>query len=776
MKEMKRTLSYLLTALVLLTLNGCKKEKEPASFSFNARMEQPSSDTKVHLLHEEWVYWEVGDMISITSDASEGQMYVADLVNVGDGSYTPIEEDFNDFNGVFITEMPYGSSKFLGLFPYRDNNVATWNGSSFNVTIDLPATQVVTNDTSFSRNVYPMVAYYGGEWPYNLDFHSLAGIVRIQLFSSSATKNISSITFTESSKQLVGSFNVVDYTTFDPHLEEGANNDPNRTLTLEFGEGYSNVMTPGKLFTFYVVLPARGSMSTTTTYNLSMTVNAESGESCTRSFSAPVRRNGITYMNALEISDWSTGTTLRGLVGNGTPDRPFKIYNITDLQQLRDCYNSTERTINGQAISAFPTGGPYIRLMRSDIELTNDNWDAGIRNFVGTFTSVVHQSHPGLTDLSNKAPLFESIDAGGTVDGITLKSAVTFNGTNETGLSPFCSQNDGTIRNCVVTTNPNSSDFNLNIFSPFAGLCVTNNGTIEGCRFESRAEVQSGKNFAGICMHNNGTIKGCQISSATVRFANATSKAAGICYENTASGTVLDSYFAADVTGSAVDWGGIVYSNSGTVEHCYLSSTGHIYTTGRVGGIVKTNSGASAKIDYCWLDGQLRGTSAGGIVDSLISGTVINCFNQISAMVSITDAAGVGGGLVGAMTGGSIRNSYVNDIMIMRQNESAIVGGLVGKVTGGSFDNCYSYEGFNHFYGSSSGATYNHCYLVDGSQTGVTNITAVLATADINTTGCLVNLLNDNTYGAPSINGAKRWTNTNGTPPVLVTYTVTPTP
>ena len=768
MKEMKRTLSYLLTALVLLTLNGCKKEKEPASFSFNARMEQPSSDTKVHLLHEEWVYWEVGDMISITSDASEGQMYVADLVNVGDGSYTPIEEDFNDFNGVFITEMPYGSSKFLGLFPYRDNNVATWNGSFFNVTIDLPATQVVTNDTSFSRNVYPMVAYYGGEWPYNLDFHSLAGIVRIQLFSSSETKNISSITFTERDRQLVGPFTVDSFITFDPHVNATTNDASKRTLTLEFGEGYSNTMTPGKLFTFYVVLPARGGMSTTTYYNLSMTVNAESGESCTRTFTAPVRRNGITYMNALEISNWSAGTTQRGLVGNGTPDRPFKIYNITDLQQLRDCYNSTERTINGQAISAFPTGGPYIRLMRSDIVLTKDNWTVGIRNFVGTFTSVVHQSHPGITDSCENVPLFESIGTGGTIDGITLKSAFIDNLENTIGVSPFCTQNDGIIRNCVLTTIPGSSKFNLSVFSPFAGLCVTNNGTIEGCRFESRAEVQSGKNFAGICMHNNGTIKGCQISSATVRFATAASKAAGICYENTSSGTVLDSYFAADVTGSAVTWGGIVYSNSGTVEHCYLSSTGHIYTTGRVGGIVKTNSG---EINYCWLDGQLRGTSASGIVDSLISGTVINCFNQISAMVTITDAAGIGGGLVGAMTGGSIQNSYVNDIMIMRQNESAIVGGLVGKVTGGSFNNCYSYEGFNHFYGSSSGATYTNCHLVDGSQS-MSGIDIVYSS----TTDAFVTMQSALNTNKPS--GGKGWQGavSNTTPPILETYTVTPTP
>ena len=447
--------------------------------------------------------------------------------------------------------------------------------------------------------------------------------------------------------------------------------------------------------------------------------------------------------------------------------RPFKVYDINDLKYLRDCYNSVERTINGQPI----TSGTYIRIMRSDIVLTESNWTSGIRNFVGHLSSVSNTSHPGIVDSCYNVPLFESVAVGGDVDGINLKSAVTFNTTSATGLSPFCTENAGTLRNCVVTTIPDkSSKFNLSIFSPFAGLCVTNTGTIEGCRFEAKAEVQSGKTFAGICLHNQsgGIIKGCQIASATVRFATTASKAAGICYENASGGKVSDSYFAADITGSAVNWGGIVYDNSGTVEHCYLSSTGHIYTSGRVGGIVAVNRGG--KVDYCWLATQLSGIAVGGVVDSLKGGQIINCSNQgASAMITATSADGVCGGLVGTMTGGSIDNSYVYDITLVRNIESTPLGGIVAKATAGTIRNCYAYESYHKFYGAATGVTFTHCNLVGGSQTGITPrqpAAFVAMQTDLNT---------DQPTGSKSWQGAANATvtpATAGTPPTLAPYTI----
>ena len=153
-----------------------------------------------------------------------------------------------------------------------------------------------------------------------------------------------------------------------------------------------------------------------------------------------------------------------------------------------------------------------------------------------------------------------------------------------------------------------------------------------------------------------------------------------------------------------------------------MSATGQIYTSKGVGGIVRNNIGASSLVDYCWVAGPLQGRTVGGIVDSLVNGEVRNCFNNTSAMITVTSASSVGGGLVGYVKGGQVNNSYVNEITIIPRNVNAVIGGLAGVVTGGTFSYCYSYEDFNVFYGTSTAATYTQCYLVDGSQANITSI------------------------------------------------------
>jgi hypothetical protein len=785
---MKKIFPFLLP---LFLLAACEKDYTPRSgalqeITFNATLEQPTNgenNQKVILSQEHYIFWEWGDNINIGSELSTEATW-GDLINAAPGS------DFDGFNGVFMAPLPEGSTKFLGLFPKSENNVIVGKGNTHpyfsSVIIDLPTTQPLRNDNTFSKQVFPMVAWYGGSWdaehptPFNLDFHSLGAIVRVQIFNNTSDdKTVRQIVFTntiESNKPISGLFYVDSFYTANPSLIPTGNREGS-TVTItcydDETDPLSGVVFPAnQLLTFYLVLPAFGGRGETTEFTLQMDVQTTDSKHCIKNFKAKTRRNGITYLNAMGINNWETGEGAAGLVGNGTEERPFKIYTITDLQKLRDCYNTVGtdgyRRINGQVI----TPNTYIKLMRSDIQLTAVNWTSSIRNFVGHFTSVAHQSNPGIENASPNEPLFESISEGGIVEGLSLKSSVAITTNNATGFSPFCTQNAGTMKDCVITIDPAApTGYNRAVFSPFAGICVTNTGTLDGCRYESKTQVEEGKNFAGICMHNSGTIQGCQFSSTYVLFTNPTSKAAGICYENKAGGTVKDCYFASSISNSEVGWAGIVYENSGTVEHCYLSNNAHIYTTKNVGGIVVTNK-TGGKVDYCWLEGQLRGKTVGGIVENQTGGTVINCFNQGSAMITVTnDATGIGGGLVGSMSGGSIVNSYVLDIVIQRQNESATIGGIVGKVTGGTVNNCYALEAFHLFYGTSSDATYTRCYLVNGTQTGPTYISETLANAATGTTGCLVDLLNDATEGAPFITGAKAWT---GAPPALAPYSVTP--
>ena len=762
----KLTIATVALMLALLP-TACRKEKAivDRQFSFNASIEQPTAtdgDSKVYLQDEHFIIWEHDDEVSIgsnmtTTGTEGGRAWLSSATG----------SDWENYNGLFLAELPEGSKYFLALHPVSDNNVIRATGGESadfpQISIELPSVQPYRDDAradyTFDKQVFPMVAWYGGSWtddpytPFNLDFHSLGAIVRLQFVNKTGSDaNIKKIEVTSDNRQLCGMFTVNNYKTHNPYLT-ATDNSSNRMVTIDC----ENVSFPqNDLKTFYLVVPAIAGRETTTANIMTARVYNSSDQYREMRFSVNTRRNGITYMQALEINSWTSGSMSPSISGNGTEDRPFKVYTIEDLQYLRDCYNSVARTINGQPITA----DTYVKIMRSDIELTTVNWLAGIRNFEGHLLTMNHQSHPGITNSCQNVPLFESIGANGEVVGLTVKCSGTNALTNATGVSPFCGQNDGRIIDCALTNKPGSSDYITSIFSPFAGICVTNNGTLQGCRCEAKVEVQSNKNFAGICLHNNGTIVGCQAGDMTLRDFSA--NGAGICYENSATGIVKDCYFASNIMNSNADWGGIVYDNSGTVELCYLSATGHIYTSKSVGGIVRNN--LKGKVNYCWVAGPLRGKNVGGIVDSLVTGQVVNCFNQSSAMLTVTTATSACGGLVAYMKAGSIENSYVKDITITRQNNAAVVGGIAGVVTGGSMNNCYSSESFHTIYGTTARATYTNCYLVGGSQALVTryagdrNYVALCSDLNANVTG-----------------DYKGWQqNPANTLPILNAYTVTP--
>ena len=762
---MRRTILFLSILFVSLFTVSCEKEKEgEGSYSFSASIENLSTEdaaTKVRLVDEQWVYWEVGDSISIASDKSSSPT-AAILANTGGPNYP-------DFNGTFISELPWESQYFLGLFPYSANNVASGSDGSSDFgtpKIELVARQPFRSDLTFARKVFPMVAWYGGHWDetpgsaYNLDFHSLAGIVRIQFVNATPACTIKEVRITSTDdKQLKGIFDVKDYKKDNPYLSSTSTAEEDKTVTLYCGdEGRS--FANGELVTFYLVLPAFDpSVAANSQFALRMEIENTSGKVCTRTFSARVRRTGITYMRALEVTNWESGVTAVRLSGNGTAERPFRIYSVDDLVYLRDCYNSVERKINGQDISA----NTHIWLMRSDIVLNSTNWNMGIKNFVGHIEDKSNADVPGITSTSSH-PLFESVNAGGTVERIALKAEVNYSG--ESDFSPFCVTNRGTLKDCVLKPPvANPSGVVSSPFANLAGICVNNYGTIEACRNEGNLSAAA-RNIGCICLFNeNGAVvKSCQLS--TPFLVNRASCVGGIVYENKAGATVRDCLYAVSTTGSTSRWGGIVYQNNGTVEHCYVNNS--IITTLSLGGIVNKQLGGT--INYCDCRAQLHAPNVGGIVDTISGGKIVNCFvNHVSAQIirtSSTSANRSAGGIAAYMLGGSIENSFVNVPHITAQGSGGVLGGLVGTCTGGSAVNCYSYEttaAAPSFFGSNTTATFTNCYLVEGTQTGITSKTEAQAKANDG----LVSDLNGN---VPS--GGKSWV-LSGVP-VLEAYTVTP--
>lgn len=765
---MKRTFIFMSLLFAVLFLSSCEKEKEGnGSFTFNASIENLSTDdpaAKVNLVDEQWIYWELGDNISIASDQSSSQE-LATLTNTGGPNYP-------DFNGTFISELPWSSKYFLGLFPYSEHNVISGspNSKNFSASIELPAVQPLRNDITFARKVFPMVAWYGGHWDenpgsvaYNLDFQSLAGIVRLQfLNTSSDVSNVKEVRVTSTDgKQLKGMFNVSGYNTFAPYLVPAGSSGDN-TVTLSCGDEGRPFGTD-TLISFYLVLPTFDpSVDANKTYALTVEIENMNGKVCTRNLTARVRRSGITYMRALEVTNWTSGTTMVRLSGNGTAERPFRIYSAADLVYLRDCYNSSAspRTINNIPITA----NTHIWLMRSDIELNSTNWNLGIQNFIGHFEDNSNSSNPGITSTSNH-PLFESVDAGGTVERITLKAEVSYNGAS--AFSPFCITNRGTLKDCILTYRPaNTLGVISSSFADLAGICVTNNGgTIAACRNEANLSA-SGHNIGVICLTNmnHGVVKECELNTPfTVSRASCVG---GIVYDNQADCTVRDCYYAVSTTSSTSRWGGIVYQNRGTVEHCYINNT--IVTSLSLGGIVNKQLGGV--INYCDCRAQLHSPNVGGIVDTISGGKIINCFvSNVNAQIVHTTSTSAprrsAGGIAAYLLAGSIWNSYVYIPHITTQGSDGVVGGLVGTYNSGSVINCYCYEtsaGTPLFFGSYPPGTYAPCYLVGGTQAGITSVTTSEAVTD-----AFVSTLNS---GKPA--GGKGW-QLSGIP-VLEPYTVAP--
>ena len=349
-------LKYLLPLLMAVLLASCEKEivRNTRNITLNATIEQfsnPSDGEKIVLRDEHQIYWEIGDEISIGSDQTAGATVKGDLVNASPGT------DYEDFNGVFIVGLPEDSKYFLGLHPYDENNSieSTPNSSNFGTpTLYLRATQPLRNDSTFSRKILPMVGWYGGIWgpddpvPFNLDFHNLSAIVRVQLFNATgATATIDHIDFTsQGSQNLSGAFSVRNYTTEDPYLSGGTS----KTVTITCGDD-GLAFPSNDLKSFYLVVPAFGGRDVTTSLRITMDVVTTAGTHCIKTFTAPTRRTGVTYLNAIGISSWSeSGSASVGLVGNGTPTRPFKVYTIDDLKYLRDHYNG-DRLLNGQPIT-----------------------------------------------------------------------------------------------------------------------------------------------------------------------------------------------------------------------------------------------------------------------------------------------------------------------------------------------------------------------------------------------------------------------------------------
>lgn len=769
--KMKR----LITGIILLSLMAgvvsCREKKE--QLTFGTRMDQFGGDgSKVYLGHaEQWLYWEPDDQIMVCVGGDQS------LCNLVSGAKT-LDAFFTSQN-----VLPIGSDAYA----FYPSSLAP-TGSDASWTITLPNEQpyrTTTNstatdpDSSFGRGAMPMVCYGDGGFE-TLIFHVVAGVLRIQLYSSVYTKTISSITFKEvgeeytecnnTNKQISGAFAVHDIQYNQPWLTAaGSVTDATRTITIT---GINQEIGPTKLLTFYLPLPAVGTggsgipntvaANTKTKYALRMTVTATDGTQCQRTLGADIHRRNLTMMPALNISDWAaspgTGSTTTAIVGSGTKDRPFQIYSVDDLVLVRNAINNGD-PLNGQPIRGMnESGGPtYFKIVRSDITLDNSNWTQGIRDFKGyMYAASTIANNNGIINNST-TPLFDSISSDGKVELVEVRGSSTVAGTG--WFSPFCTVNKGVMEDChnrcIVTTSTGRH---------LAGVCVTNKGQIIGGANEV-ALTTSGF-VGGVCGINKGSLQGSFALSSSMPSA---SRIGGICYDN--QGTMDDCQVSANVgsINSSGNWGLVTYFNSGTINNCIANATLTFTVDGEVGGIAHTNTGT---INGCSCAMTLWGNmgTTGGIAAYMTEGSIYNCVTSGSNKIHGKDNAG---GIVGYLSGGTVGNCYNT-----RQVETATdAGGIIGRLgADGVVQNCWNSNSKDFVgYYETDAAVGSHCFNYFTTESGCNmfstidwKVTAVTNAANVSIGNYLYAALNQ---GRTTIGNANYWqwkAGTNNRPALVV--------
>lgn len=691
----------LLAAVLLVAAVSCKKEKEDferVNITFQSTLEKPEPESedlgdmfeqmsKNFLAMERYIYWEPTDSVAVFAgigpDQNPADDQVHDIVvgvrsnqRYADINCNGIKYD-DTYYGVFPARSRVGGNplkiNILDKYKYRDN-------------------------TSFPRPGIPMVAWDGGRQSTApvLDFHSVCGLVRIQITSDQAA-TVTAISFTEgggeefyanqgyATKPISGMFDVHDIDTYTPYVTAA---DKIKQTKIRFYD-INQPIGPGNVLTFYLPLPATqatGIPDENDAYCLGLAVKATQGGKDVlfkQNFHVRVRRNTMSFMRTITIKDWKDGTIEKGLVGEGTEIRPFQIYNAEDMQVVRDAFMNNDPHINGIAI----TNNTVFRVVRANIELNTGNWTEGIHNFKGKFTYETANDQVGIINISN-APIFEEISANGLVENLTVKGSVNYSGKKD--YSPFCVTNSGIINNCANICRISATNYAV------AGLCVNNTATGVIKNSTNSGSISTTGHAAGICLKNRGLIKCYSVSNAIVTG----HQAGGICDSNWGdirSTQVI--YSRSDVSNP---YGGIAYVNmqGGLIDRCQV--LGNLASTAEIGGICHTNRGT---INACrnGLSLLLGSGRTGGIVAyQSTQGTpeIRNCYNSSESHSNVRGLNGVVGGIVAYLNGGKVYNCYCTNEVA--SGDVNMYGIIAGDVHGGDVQNCYNGSSLAQFYGQST--------------------------------------------------------------------------
>ncbi len=422
--------------------------------------------------------------------------------------------------------------------------------------------------------------------------------------------------------------------------------------------------------------------------------------------------------------------------GDGGEDTPYLIYNLADLNRIRDDPAGHYRLMNDISVGNFSPIGekdtPFTGSFDGDehtvtivmvVEDTTGNLAtlyAGLFGYIGEGGSVRDLTVAGSVDASNVSPNefitgYGSVNAGGvagynagSITGCTSSVTVTGSGAGQNGGADFVESavgglvgySIGPITDCSASGEVSGS---VKGSHPgyFGGLAGYTEDTISGS-FASGDVQGLGESFCTVFTgglvgrstsgslsnsHATGTVN----SSHTGNQDSTAGGLAGTCDE---TGTITNCYATGAVVStsySITKAGGLVGDNSVNGYNITASyAAGDVTSTGLgdypspyAGGLVCSNSGS---LTNCHAEGKvtgagvLNGSTAGGLV-SENWGDITRCF----ATGDVNNSAGGWqirtGGLLGSHFDESIIDCYATGTVTAYASDettTSLVGGLIG--------------------------------------------------------------------------------------------------
>jgi hypothetical protein len=345
------------------------------------------------------------------------------------------------------------------------------------------------------------------------------------------------------------------------------------------------------------------------------------------------------------------------LKGAGTPDSPYLIYTLVDLDVIAKFPCEQDKHFRLAFLAGEGTQeNPYLIDATSELNLIGmlqKEWDKHYKLMADIDLSAFDgkDGRPTFKVIGSQATPFTGIFDG---DGHAI-SHLTITGESYLGLfgqlasraevrdlgvvdvnisgsyyvGGLVGRNDGTLIRCYSAGEINGTHY-------VGGLAGHNSGTMAECTSTGTAGG-TGDCVGGLAGRNTGTVTQCCCSRA-VSSSGVNGYVGGLVGLND-DGVMTGCYSTGPVRGNQFVGGLVGYNSRGTVTHCY--STGPVSGNDFIGGAVGYNDRGS--VTQCYSIGAVRGERyIGGLVGTTYFGIASNSFWDMQSSGQAVSAAGTG--------------------------------------------------------------------------------------------------------------------------------------